>query len=191
MSAKVDLEDNANVDEVEAAGEAPSLKERQARCCEGCRAELSPRKIVCATSSASTAGEAAAKRLIERLAPVAQRRVDRAIRSLEADFRDAFRGKFRRARKLDFGWPQEDPVTGKTVFAGCIVDRWDKDPPLRKNQEDLRYAREDMDEWDDIAEGPSQAPPRRGEGRTRQATEQTEGFCERESRDPATSQIRR
>ena len=40
-SAKVDLEDNAEVDESEAKGEVPILKERKARFCEGCQSKLS------------------------------------------------------------------------------------------------------------------------------------------------------
>ena len=90
--------------------------------------------------------------------------------------------KRRRARKLHHGWVQEDPATGFTVYEGCITERWDNDLPFRKTQEALHYAREDMEEWDEVAESPGQAPPRKGEGRTRQTREQTEGLYERVSR---------
>ncbi len=58
VRAKVDLEDNAKVDEDkgEAKGEAASLKERKARFCEECRAELSPGTDVCAICPAAPHG---------------------------------------------------------------------------------------------------------------------------------------
>ncbi len=46
----------------------------------------------------------------------------------------------------------------------------------------LNYDRVDMEEMGGIVEEPGQQPPRKGEGRARQAGEQTEGFYQRVSR---------
>ncbi len=67
-SAKIDLEDHAEVNE----GMAHMLKERKARFCVGCRAELSLDTLVCtlcsttAAGERSTASEATTKRILER-----------------------------------------------------------------------------------------------------------------------------
>ncbi len=58
MWAKVDLEDNAKVDKDkgEAKDEAPTLKERRARFCLGCRAALSLGTLICVIFTAAPHG---------------------------------------------------------------------------------------------------------------------------------------
>ncbi len=55
-------------------------------------------------------------------------------------------------------------------------------PPASVLHSLLACARVDVEEMDGIAEEPGKKPPRKGEGTTRQTTEQTEGFYRRASK---------
>ena len=166
------------------------LKEKKARFCAGCQAELSVNTLICAicattsTGERSDAGQEATLRLLCKFAPVERKFVDRGGRSLEGHFRDECKHKARRAVKMDKGFfiKAPDPSNpGEFLYTKCIVMRWDGDERFRNQMKDLNQTREDMIDVDNIAESPGQEPPRKGdgEGRTRQAREETEGHYER------------
>ena len=184
-SAIIDLEDDV---EVEAEEPAKKKKKRQ---CVGCDSDLSEGTIVCAMCACTTsgqrheAGKEAVLRQLYMFAPVIVRYIARGGRSIAGLERDAAKKLAARARKLNFGIETSRPhptKEGEFVWVQCVTSRWDGSEEFRQDMMS-RYNREDMVEFDRLAESEGQPPPKKGDGtgRSRQAIEKYAGEYQRVS----------